>query len=161
MFPSMNAPNADRFPPLPAERAALWQGFGRWPTVYFPRFVGIDFEEVRSDYARMRLPFRPELNQPAAVMHGGAIATLIDTVVVPAIGSGYDEPRALFTIQMQIEYLEPIVGEAAIAEGWIEKRGRSMVFCRVEVRSASGALAAIGSLIYKVSSRPPSGRASG
>jgi uncharacterized protein (TIGR00369 family) len=157
----MNAPNAARFLPLAAERAPLWQSFGRWPTVYFPRFVGIDLEEVRTDYARMRLPFRPELNQPAAVMHGGAIATLIDTVVVPAIGSGYDEPRALFTIQMQVEYLEPISGEDAVAEGWIEKRGRSTVFCRVEVRSGSGTLAAIGTLIYKVSSRPPTGSASG
>jgi uncharacterized protein (TIGR00369 family) len=156
---AMNAPNAERFPPLPAERAAMWQNFGRWPTVFFPRFVGIDLEEVRTDYARMRLPFRPELNQPAGVMHGGSIATLIDTVVVPAIGSAYEERRGLFTIQMQVEYLEPIVGEDAIAEGWIEKRGRSMVFCRVEVRSASGTLAAIGSLIYKVSSRPVSERA--
>jgi uncharacterized protein (TIGR00369 family) len=157
----MNAPNADRFLPLPAERAAMWQGFGRWETVYFPRLVGIDLEEVRTDYARMRLPFRPELNQPAAVVHGGAIATLIDTAVVPAIGSGYDQPHALFTIQMQVEYLDPIVGEDAIAEAWIEKRGRSIVFCRVEVRAAGGTLAAIGTLIYKVSSRPPIGRVAG
>jgi len=149
-----SAPNAGRFPPLPAERAALWSTFGRWQTVYFPRFVGIDLEEVRTDYARMRLPFRPELNQPAGVVHGGAIATLIDTVVVPAIGSAYEEPRALFTIQMQVEYLDPIVEADAIAEAWIEKRGRSTVFCRVEVYTPAGTLAAIGTLIYKVSSRP-------
>lgn len=149
-----SAPNADRFLPLPAERAALWSTFARWQTVYFPQFVGVDLEEVRFDYARMRLPFRPELTQPAGVVHGGAIATLIDTAVVPAIGSAYDEPRALFTIQMQVEYLEPIAASDAIAEAWIEKRGRSTVFCRVEVRAATGALAAIGSVIYKVSSRP-------
>jgi uncharacterized protein (TIGR00369 family) len=148
------APNADRFSPLPADRATLWSTFGRWQAVYFPRFVGIDLEEVRTDYARMRLPFRPELNQPAGVVHGGAIATLIDTAVVPAIGSAYDEPRALFTIQMQIEYLEPLVETDMVAEAWIEKRGRSTVFCRVEVRAATGTLAAIGTLIYKVSSRP-------
>jgi uncharacterized protein (TIGR00369 family) len=148
-----SAPNADRFPPLPAERAALWSTFGRWPTVYFPRLVGIDLEEVRTDYARMRLPFRPELNQPAGVVHGGAIATLIDTAVVPAVGSAYEEPRALFTIQMQVEYLDPIVEADAVAEAWIEKRGRSTVFCRVEVRTPAGTLAAIGTLIYKVSSR--------
>jgi uncharacterized protein (TIGR00369 family) len=149
-----SVPNADRFPPLPAERAGLWSTFGRGPTVYFPRLVGIDLEEVRTDYARMRLPFRPELNQPAGVVHGGAIATLIDTVVVPAIGSAYEEPRALFTIQMQVEYLDPIVEADAIAEAWIEKRGRSTVFCRVEVRTPTGTLAAIGTLIYKVTSQP-------
>ena len=149
-----SASNADRFPPLPAERAALWSTFGRWPTVYFPGLVGIDLEEVRTDYARMRLPFRPELNQPGGVVHGGAIATLIDTAVVPAIGSAYEEPRVLFTIQMQVEYLDPIVEADAIAEAWIEKRGRTTVFCRVEVRTPSSTLAAVGSLIYKIGSRP-------
>jgi uncharacterized protein (TIGR00369 family) len=149
-----SASNADRFPPLPAERAALWSTFGQWPTVYFPRLVGIELEEVRTDYARMRLPFRPELNQPGGVVHGGAIATLIDTAVVPAISSAYEEPRVLYTIQMQVEYLDPIMEADAIAEAWIEKRGRSTVFCRVEVRTPSSTLAAVGTLIYKIGSPP-------
>ena len=34
--------------------------------------------------------------------------TLIDTVVVPAIGSGYDEPRQLFTIDLNVRFLAPI-----------------------------------------------------
>ena len=50
-------------------------------------------EEIRQDYARMRLAYRPEFRQPAGVIHGGVIASMIDTVVVPAVGSGYDEPR--------------------------------------------------------------------
>src|SRR5262249_10198876 len=75
----------------------------------------------------------------------------IDTVVVPAIGSAYPEPRALLTIDMHVQYLDVIREEDAVAEGWIEKRGRSTVFCRAEVRSASGILAASGSLVYKVS----------
>jgi uncharacterized protein (TIGR00369 family) len=140
--------HADRFPPLPPERAARWSGFD--PRGFFPSLVGLVLEEVRTDYARFRLPFRPVLNQPAGVMHGGAIATLIDTAVVPAIGSAYDEPRLLLTIDMHVQYLAPIAGEDAIGEAWVEKRGRSMVFCRVEVRGASGTLASTGALVYKV-----------
>jgi uncharacterized protein (TIGR00369 family) len=149
------APNAGRFAPLPAERAARWKSFpifdGR---LYFPGFVGLVLEEVRTDYARMRLPHRPEMDQPAGVVHGGAIATLIDTVVVPAIAGVHEERRALFTITMQVQYLDPVAGEDAIAEAWVEKRGRSTVFCRIEVRTASGTLAATGAIVYKVSSRP-------
>ena len=85
-------------------------------------------------------------------MHGGALATLIDTVVVPAIGSAYDDRRVLLTIDMHVAYLGGVAREDAIAEGWVEKRGRSMVFCRVEVRSSSGVLASTASLVYKVSS---------
>ncbi|MGH9014835.1 MAG: PaaI family thioesterase [Acidimicrobiia bacterium] len=122
--------------------------------MFFPTFLGAVLEEVRTDYARMRLPYRPELRQPAGVVHGGVIATLADTVVVPAVGSAYDEARQLFTVDMQVRYLAPIVEEDAVAEGWVTQRGRSLVFCDAEVRSASGTLAASATLVYKVSSRP-------
>jgi len=97
------------------------------------------------------LPFRSVLNQPAGVMHGGAIATLIDTVVVPAIASGYDEPRRFLTIDMQIQYMSAVIDEDAVAEGWIVKRGRSTVFCRAEVMTGKAGVVATGTLVYKVS----------
>lgn len=150
----MNAHHADRFPPLEGPIGDRWSRFpSGWERPYFPTLVGLELEEVRTDYARMRLPFRPELEQPAGVVHGGAIATLIDTVVVPAVGQGYDAGWAYFTVQMNIRYIGPVAGEDAIAEGWIDQRGRSMVFCAAEVRSASGKLAADGTLVYTV--RPP------
>ena len=83
----------------------------------------------------MRLPFRPEFRQPAGVVHGGVIASLIDSVVVPAVGSGYDEPRQLFTIDIQLRFLAPIIDDDLVAKGWITQRGRSVVFCDAEVRA--------------------------
>ena len=122
--------------------------------MWFPQFLGLKMEEVRSDYARMRLAYRPEFRQPARVWHGGVIASMLDTVVVPAVGSGYDEPRQMFTIDMQLRYLAPIgEGEDAIAEGWVVQRGRQIVFCEAEVSSVNGTLAATGTLVYKVSSK--------
>ena len=145
---------AEHFSPLAPERLERWSRFGEWDTVWFPQFLGLKVEEIRQDYARMRLAYRPEFRQPAGVLHGGVIASMIDTVVVPAVGSGYDEARALFTIDMQLRYLAPIVEEDAVAEGWIVQRGRQIVFCEAEVRAASGTLAATGTLVYKVSSKP-------
>jgi uncharacterized protein (TIGR00369 family) len=144
---------ADQFDPLPAERALRWSKFGRWETVFFPQFLGLEVEELRTDYARMRLAYRPEFRQPAGVWHGGVIASMLDTVVVPAIGGAYDEPRQLFTIDMQLRYLAPIGEEDAVAEGWVVRRGRSIVYCDAEVQTASGAVAATATLVYKVSSR--------
>jgi uncharacterized protein (TIGR00369 family) len=145
------APRAERFPPLPVAVAERFAGFAPGRPEFFPGQCGIRLEEVRTDYARMRLPFRSVLNQPAGVVHGGAIATLIDTVVVPAIASGYDEPHRYLTIDMQIQYISAVVGEDAVAEGWITKRGRSIVFCRAEVQTASAGLVATGTLVYRVS----------
>ncbi|MGI8661826.1 MAG: PaaI family thioesterase [Acidimicrobiales bacterium] len=144
---------ADRFAPLPADVAELWAKFPDRDRAYFPSVVGLVVEEIRTDYCRMRLPFRPELEQPAGVVHGGAIATLIDTVVVPAVGSAYPFGWSYFTVTMDIQFMGAVVGEDAIAEGWVEQRGRSMVFCRAEVSMASGNKAAAGTLTYMV--KPP------
>ena len=129
--------------------------FGQWDTVWFPQFLGLQTEDVRTDYARVRIPYRSEFRQPAGVVHGGVIASLVDSVVVPAVGGAYDEPRELFTIDMQLRYLAPIVEEDLVAEGWVVRRGRSIVYCDAEVRGGTtGHLAATATLVYKVSSRP-------
>jgi uncharacterized protein (TIGR00369 family) len=150
--------HADRFEPLPPDKEAIWQVFPGGERMYFPSVVGLRIEEVRRDYARMRLPYRDELDQPAGVVHGGAIATLIDTVVVPAVASAYDERPRMLTVNMVVQYLGAVVGEDAVAEGWVQKRGRSTVFCRAEVRTESAGLVATGELVYAVRTTEASAR---
>lgn len=143
---------ADRFAPLPRENAERWAHFPTWdqPT-NFAMHLGFVVEEIRQDYARLRLPARQEMNQPAGIMHGGAIASLIDTTVVPAVGWNVTGGNNFVTISMDIQYLSAVSGEDAVCEGWIEKRGRSICFCRAEVRGAgTGKLCATASLVYKV-----------
>jgi uncharacterized protein (TIGR00369 family) len=147
--------HADRFAPLPDDAARRWAKFGTWERTYFPSLVGLQLEELRADYCRMRLPYRPELEQPAGAVHGGAIATLIDTVVVPAVGAAYPPDWRYATVTMDIQYLGAVAGEDAVAEGWVVQRGRSVVFCRAEVVTAGGRPAASGTLTYRVS--PPRG----
>jgi len=145
------SPNASRFAPLSEPSRQVWSGFGAWGRTYFPSLVGISVEELRTDYARMRLPFRAELEQPGGPVHGGAIATLIDTVVVPAVGSAYPAVPLMLTLSLSINYLAAVMGTDAVAEGWVVRRGRSIVFSQVEVREAGrGELAATASLVYKV-----------
>jgi acyl-coenzyme A thioesterase PaaI-like protein len=77
-------------------------------------------------------------------------------VVVPAIGSGYDEQRNFATVDLQIQFLGALVEEDAVAEGWITQRGRSIVFCEAEVVGAhSLRKIARGMLTYKVSRSVP------
>ncbi len=147
---------SDRYLALPPSRAEKWAGFGKWPITYFPALVGLVVEDVRIDYCRMRLAWRVEISQPAGVAHGGAIASLIDSVVVPAIGGGYDEEVGFSTITLSVQYRSALRGEDAIAEGWVSQRGRSMLFCDVEVRGAqSGRVIATGQPVYKLVSRVP------
>jgi uncharacterized protein (TIGR00369 family) len=145
---------AESFAPLPESRAARWGRFGQAEGdggEYFINIVGIEVEEIREDYCRMRLPWRRQITQPAGVAHGGALATLLDAVVVPAIGSAYEEPMGFSTVDLHVQYLNALVSEDAVAEGWIVQRGRSMVFCEAEIRgSVSGRLIARSVLTYKL-----------
>jgi uncharacterized protein (TIGR00369 family) len=150
----MTTSRAEQFATLPAERVEHWSRFGKWNTVYFPQLLGLQLEEVRLDYARMRLPYKPEFRQPAGVVHGGVIATLLDTVVVPAVGAAYEVQPQLFTIDMQLRFLAPVVDEDMVAEGWVVRRGRQIVYLDAEVCTASGTVVATATLVYKVSSRP-------
>lgn len=120
----------------------------------FPKLVGLRFEEIRQGYSRMRLPYRPELNQPAGIIHGGATATLIDTTVVGAIFSELDPtkpPKRLVTIDMHVHYTAAGVEEDLIAHAAVRRRGRTIVFLEVDVFGANtNKLIAHGELSYMV-----------
>lgn len=129
-----------------------WKNFCTWPDrELFPKHLGLEVEEIREDYARVRLPYRPELEQPAGPVHGGAIASLIDTVVVPAIGWVFPDVPQMLTLTMHVEFRSALVQADAVAEGWITQRGNSIVFCEAEVRAADdGRVVAGGRMVYKV-----------
>ena len=139
---------------LEPDRAERWLGYGKWEREYYPKLVGFHAEMVKRDFCRMRLVYKPSLDQPAGVVHGGAIASLIDSVVVPAIGSAYNANVNFVTVNLQVQYLGALVQEDAVAEGWVVQRGRSMVFVEAEVHGGtSGKLIARGQMTYKVSHR--------
>lgn len=136
--------------PLDAETLAAWENFGRWPErEYFPQVIGLVLEEMRTDYARMRLPYRPELDQPAGVVHGGALASLVDSVVVPAIGQAYPRGTFFATVTMTVNYLGGVKEQDVVAEGWVTRRGRTTVFCQVEAFCGDRKVVE-GSLVYAV-----------
>lgn len=160
--PSSPSPDTDRarsFAPVSDDVRERWRRFGTWDRVYFPQLVGVVVDDVRIDYCRMSMPFRPELEQPMGIVHGGAIATLLDVVVVPAIGSTLEPSIGYSTVDMHIQYLTALVGDTAVAEGWVVKRGRSLVFCEAEITGAtSGKTIARASLTYfLMPSKPYSG----
>ena len=80
------------FEPIAAERAR--EIGATLEAEAFQRWIGLRFEEIRLGYARVRLPHRPELLQGGGVVHGGAIASAIDSVVIGAVFSLFAErPR--------------------------------------------------------------------
>jgi uncharacterized protein (TIGR00369 family) len=143
-------PPAAEFAPLPDDQAARWSNFARRQQGHFGGLLGVHIEELRVGWCRMRLPFRPELTQPAGFIHGGAIASLIDTVAVPAIGSGFETDTPYATVDMHVQFLGAATDVDLLATGWVSRRGRSIAFCRAEVATEDGRAIASGALAFKV-----------
>jgi acyl-CoA thioesterase len=86
--------------------------------------------------------------QLAGVMHGGAIATLIDTAVAFAI-VGASQPGARFTtVEMKVNYLNPIREGRVVADARLIRDGRRIVVADCDVTDSQGRLAAKGLLTY-------------
>jgi len=146
---------ADSFEQLDAEAYERWAlKFMSRSAQLFPGLLGLIVEDVRVGYCRMRMPLRPDLMQGFGVMHGGAIGALLDTVVVPAVGSVLERSTRFATVDQHIQFVAPNVDEDAIAEGWVVKQGKHTAFCESEVTAAtSGRLIAKSVLTYAISGR--------
>ncbi len=114
--------------------------------------LGLQIDEVRPDFCRMRLPFHPGLRTEGEVVHGGAIASLVDSAGVVAVWSNVPpEITRGATASMTVNYLAAAEAVDLAAEARVIRRGRSVVFVDVDVVSPSGERVAKGSLVYKLS----------
>ncbi len=116
----------------------------------FSDLLGLQAEEATTDFSRMRLPFTTDLQQARGLVHGGAIASLIDSVGVLAIKATLPEAIGGSTVSMTVNYLAPARQIDLIAEAHIIRRGRSIVFLDVDVFAPDGERIAKGQLTYKV-----------
>ena len=116
---------------------------------FFPGHLGIEVRDVRRGYSRLEVENRLELLNPAGVMHGGASFGLADTAVAVALISIYGPGNALLTIEMKINYLEPIFPGPVTAEAYILRSSRRSAYAEVDVWSA-GKLAARASTTYMI-----------
>ena len=99
------------------------------------RHLGIRLESVGDGTARLSLPFRDEIVTIGAVVHGGAIATLIDTAAMAAAWAGAPIPERLrgATVSLSVIYLAPADGQDVVAHAEVLRRGRRLANVRVDV----------------------------
>jgi len=148
--PTLVRPNSARFEVLDPRLEQVWARYGKWDTTYFPNLVGLELTELRVGYCALRIPFRTEVTNPEGVVHGGVLATALDTACVPAIGTFYDTRPQMLTLQMNVNYLEGVRDSDVFAEGWVTKGTASIALCSAEVRDVAGRLAASATAVFKV-----------
>ena len=115
--------------------AALMRQFV--PSSPFAALLGIAVVELAEDRAVLSLPDRPDLATVGTVVHGGALATLMDTAAMAAAWCTADPPASLrgATAALTVTYLAPAVGEVR-ASAVVLNRGRSLVTLDVSATCA-------------------------
>ena len=122
----------------------------------FTRHLGMEFVEGGEGYAKLRLRFQKENTTAGDALHGGAIASLIDTTGAMAAWTTAEilSPRFFgSTVGVNANYLSAVIGEDAFAEGRVLKRGKEIIYCDVRVTNAAGKLLAQGTVVYRIIER--------
>jgi uncharacterized protein (TIGR00369 family) len=122
------------------------------PSSPFPGHLGIRLVDMGPGTATLGLPFAEALVTAGTTVHGGAVASLIDTAGMVAAWSGGEVPDRLrgSTVGLTVSFLAPADGEDLQASATVLRRGRSIVHVDVDVRTASGAAVARGLVTYKL-----------
>ncbi len=131
------------------------------PQSGFQELIGYRVSEWREDHAELRLAVRPEHLNRAATVHGGVVATLIDTACGFAATFCPHEGRVrrVVTLSLTISFTGQASGGEIRAVARKRGGGSRIVACTAEVLDAAGRLVAVGegTFRYRGGSESPEG----
>jgi uncharacterized protein (TIGR00369 family) len=109
-------------------------------TVPFAKLLGLELVALSSGTATLGLTIRKELKQNHGVVHGGAIASLIDTATAFAIISLLTAKERVTTVDLTISYLRPLTDGRITAAAKVLRAGRRLFVVSADVFDRDGKL---------------------
>ncbi|MBI1735931.1 MAG: PaaI family thioesterase [Candidatus Rokubacteria bacterium] len=120
----------------------------------FWRFLGIQVEDAKEGWVRLRVDVRDEIRNAAnAPVHGGVYAALVDTGVGGALATVLESAEGgvgQTTVDLNVSFVAGTTAGPIFAEGRILKRGRTLVFGETTITDAGGRLLAVGRATYMI-----------
>lgn len=126
----------------------------RAQTNLFWRHLGIEVDDARAGWVRLRVPVRDALkNAAAAPVHGGVYSALVDTAVGGALATMHEAAEGgvgQTTLDLNVTFIAAISDGEIFAEGQILKMGRTIAFGETRITDSSGRLLAVGRATYMI-----------
>ena len=112
--------------------------------------LGITLEELRPGYARIRLKLaQVNIGGVGNSVHGGVLAAMVDIAMLRALVPLLRKTeRAAGTVDLNITYLRPAVGDYIDAIAEVLRKGRTTAVTEVSIVDRAGRLCAKGRTIY-------------
>ena len=123
------------------EDSRLQRARNAFADVAYAGFLGLELCELKAGGVTVCLDVRDDVKQNHGVVHGGAIASLIDTASAFVILTAIDANERVTTTDLTIHYLRPVTVGRMLARARIVRGGRRRFVVNVEVEN-EGALAA-------------------
>lgn len=111
-------------------------------SVPYAKFLGLELGEIKPGEASIHLAVRDELRQNQGIVHGGAVASLIDTASAFAVVTQLEPDERVTTTDLTIHYLRPVSEGRLTATARIVRGGRRLLVISVEVTNDEGGLVA-------------------
>ena len=102
-------------------------------SVPYAKFLGLELGEMKPGEANLHLEVRDELRQNQGVIHGGAVASLIDTASAFAVVTQLEPNERVTTTDLTIHYLRPVTAGRLTATARTVRAGRRLFVLSVEV----------------------------
>lgn len=97
------------------------------------RTLGLELKEVTPGRAVFECEVREGLMQKRGIVHGGVLASIVDSAcAVAAISNLWPKANAT-TINLRVSYLKPLTQGVFRAEGRCIKAGKTICFCEAQV----------------------------
>lgn len=103
--------------------------------------IGAQVEDADDGGARITFEVREEHLNPAGSLHGGVVATLVDTAMGSAVRTTTEDGEVPATSQLTVTYLRPGRPGALVVTGRIRTRGRHLTVCEADVEQDGVAVA--------------------
>src|SRR5688500_7875944 len=110
--------------------------------VPFAKLLGIQLDSVEPGHAVLSMEIRPDLKQNHGVVHGGAIAALIDSAMALAIIPLLAENERTTTVDLTIHYLRPLTEGTARSSARVVRAGKRVIVVSAAVLDHSERLVA-------------------
>ncbi len=123
----------------------------------FPGLVGMQFLEISPDRVLAALEVREEVKQPWGILHGGAIATLLDTAAGAGAVANLARGQQSVTVEIKVNFIGAVRGGRVTVEAVPLHRGRSTMIWESRARDAEGRIVAAGLSTHMTipAERPP------
>jgi len=127
-------------PADPGFEARVRASFGRQAAM---KLIGATLARVEPGLAVIELPYRADLTQQHALVHGGITAMIADSAAGYAAYSLFPSDSSILTVEFKINLVAPADGERLVATGRVKKPGRTLTICEFEVVAHKGANATV------------------